>query len=471
MKLKNIFKNRALRKGTYSVGMIFVVLAIVIILNLLVRELPATVTKFDFSVNKMYTLTDTTVDYLKNLEEDVEIYLLAGTGSEDNDLYQMLEKYAALSSHIKLEQIDPTLHPNFVSEYTSELVSTNSIVVASAKRSRVIDYSNVTTQVINWDTYQYETAFDGEGLVTSAINYVVTDNLPVMYLTEGHNEEALSTSFESMVMKANVELKSVNLLETEEVPEDCDILFVYSPSVDFTAEEAQKIINYIDKGGSMTIVSGDTGTKLVNLGIVLEYYGMELEQGVVVETNSKYYLNSNTGLKPAKAAHSIMNSLITKGTSVLLPNAQGISVRADARSSITFTKLLTTSSDSFLRTGSSLSLSIQEDDIAGPITVGIAAEEKHDGITSKVVVFGSGYLVNDSVNQMVSGGNYDMLVNALTWMATIDDNISIPAKSMSLQYLSLTQADFYRWMWILVAIIPVAFIGTGFVVWFTRRRK
>ena len=46
---------------------------------------------------------------------------------------------------------------------------------------------------INYQTYQYETTgFDGEGQVTSAISYVTTDSLPVMYTITGHEEATMT---------------------------------------------------------------------------------------------------------------------------------------------------------------------------------------------------------------------------------------------------------------------------------------
>lgn len=471
MNFKNNFKNKAFKKGTYSVGMIFAVLAIVVLLNMLVRELPATITKFDFSKFKLYTLTDTTIDFLKSLDKEVDIYLIAAQGSEDENLYEMLEKYDAMSGYVNFEQVDPTLHPNFVAEYTTDVLETNSIIVDGGERSRVINYASMSTTVLNYNTFTYDSAFDGEGLVTSAINYVVTDNLPKMYITAGHNEQDMNDTFIGLIGKASVEVETVNILENKGIPEDCEVLFTYTPTEDFTSEEADVIIEYLENGGSYILVTQDMNADLINLGKVLEYYGVEFTGGFAVENNSKYYLTYTADIKPIKNAHPIMNSLITKGTSVFAPMSQGIIIRDDARSSLEITKLLTTSEDSFVRTTDSDAVSIQEGDIPGPIAVAVAIEEDHDGIDTRLAIFGSSYLINDSVDQTVGGGNYDMLLNAIAWMSEIEANVAIEAKTTTISLLSLSQSDIYKWMIILVFVIPVAVIGTGITVWFIRRRK
>ncbi len=471
MNFKNDFKNKAFKKGTYSVGMIFAVLAIVVLLNMLVRELPATITKFDFSKFKLYTLTDTTIDFLKSLDKEVNIYLIAAQGSEDENLYEMLEKYDAMSGYVNFEQVDPTLYPNFVAEYTTEVIETNSIIVDGGERSRVIDYSNMATTVLNYNTFTYDSAFDGEGLVTSAINYVVTDNLPKMYLTAGHNEQEMNETFIGMVGKASVQVETVNILENKGIPEDCEVLFTYTPTEDFTSAEADIIIEYLENGGSYILVTQDMNVDLVNLGKVLEYYGVEFTGGFAIENNSKYYLTYTADIKPIRNTHPIMNSLIAKGTSVFAPRSQGIVIRDDARSSLEITELLTTSEDSFVRTTDSDAVSIQDGDIPGPIAVAVAIEESYNGADTHLAVFGSSYLINDSVDQTVGGGNYDMLLNTIAWMSEIEANIAIEAKTTTISLLSLAQSDIYRWMIILVVVIPVAVIGTGFAVWFMRRRK
>jgi len=471
MDFKNKFKNKAFKKGTYSVGMIFAVLAIVVLLNMLVRELPATITKYDFSTSKLYTLTDTTVDFLKQLDKEVDIYLIAAQGNEDKNLYEMLEQYEGESSHINFEQVDPTLHPNFVAEYTSAVLTANSVIVDGGDRSKIIDYENMATTVMNYNTFTYDSAFDGEGLVTSAINYVVTDNLPKLYITAGHNEQEMNATFTGMIAKQSVQVETVNILENKGIPEDCEVLFTYTPTEDFTSEEVDIIIDYLDNGGSYILVTQDMQADLVNLGRVLEYFGVEFTGGYVIENNSKYYLTYTADIKPIRNPHPIMNSLIAKGTSVFAPRSQGIVIRDDARSSLEITKLLTTSDNSFVRIGSSEAMSMQPDDIEGPIAVAVAIEENHDGVDTHLAVFGSSYLINDSVDQTVGGGNYDMLINTIAWMTKVEANVAIEAKPTTISLLSLSQADIYRWLIVLVVVIPVAFVVSGFTVWFIRRRK
>ncbi|MBQ9765540.1 MAG: GldG family protein [Lachnospiraceae bacterium] len=471
MSSNNKFKNKAFKKGTYSVGMIFAVLAIIVLINMLVRELPANITKHDFSSSKLYTLTDTTKEFLATIDKDVSLYLVAAQGSEDANLYEMLDKYAASSKHVKFEQVDPILHPDFVAKYTEDILSANSVIVDSGVRNAIVDYEAMSTTVLNYDTYTYDYAFDGEGLVTSAINYVLTDDVPVVYFTKGHGEELVSSKFEGMITKASVKFDSVNVLDNNGVPEDCDVLFICPMANDFTATEVELIIDYLEKGGALIFVSGAITAEHPNINTLLEYYGLELTGSYVVENNSKYYFQQSIYPRPIKKSHAITNSLIAKGTSVLLPISQGIEIRDDKRSSVNVTELLLTSDNSFVKMNDNATFVMQDGDIPGPVALGVALEESHDGVKTKLAVYGSTWLISDSADQDVAGGNYAMLINTINWMTDIDANITIQAKPTTIQLFEMSQADIYKWMIILVVVIPVAFVGTGFTVWFVRRRK
>ena len=54
--------------GAFSIGMIVVAFAIAVVVNLVANELPSTVTAIDATSTKLYSITDTTKDYLKTLE-------------------------------------------------------------------------------------------------------------------------------------------------------------------------------------------------------------------------------------------------------------------------------------------------------------------------------------------------------------------------------------------------------------------
>ena len=140
--------------------------------------------------------------------------------SEDETIKKLLEKYEEGSDHIKVEQKDPVVNPKFTSEYTSDDVAANSLIVVCGDRSKVVNYSSIYESSIDYNTYQSTTTgFDGEGQIDSAISYVTSEDLPVLYTLDGHGEKDLDSTLQEDIQKANIDIKSLNLITEESVPE------------------------------------------------------------------------------------------------------------------------------------------------------------------------------------------------------------------------------------------------------------
>ena len=104
---------KSFKAGAYSTGMIVAAVAIVIVLNMVVEQLPGTWTSLDLTSSKLYSLTDQTKEYLKNMDEDVTIYVLVSEENEDTVLGQTLDLYEDLSEHITVQYVDPIQNPRF----------------------------------------------------------------------------------------------------------------------------------------------------------------------------------------------------------------------------------------------------------------------------------------------------------------------------------------------------------------------
>lgn len=99
-KFKDSINKKYLKNGSYSSVMIVVFIAIIIVINMIVGNLPSKYTQLDISSEKLYTIGDETKAMLKNLDKDVTIYQIAQSGSEDETISNLLQRYADESDHI-----------------------------------------------------------------------------------------------------------------------------------------------------------------------------------------------------------------------------------------------------------------------------------------------------------------------------------------------------------------------------------
>lgn len=137
-------RNRlAFRGGSYSLLLTAIVLAVLVVANVFVSVLPASLTKFDISSAKLYSITSNTKVVVNALEQDVTIYWIVQSGQEDEVIENLLDKYDSLSEHIEVVKKNPDVFPTFAGQYTDEAVQNNSLVVECGERNRFIGYSDI----------------------------------------------------------------------------------------------------------------------------------------------------------------------------------------------------------------------------------------------------------------------------------------------------------------------------------------
>ena len=469
---------KLLKHGTYSMAVTAVVIAIVVVLNLVVQEIPSKYREIDLSSQKLYTIGEQTEKILKNLKKDVTLYYIAQDGTESSDIKNLLEKYEEGSKHITVEQKDPAVSPKFASQYTSDNISNNSIIVVCGDKSKVVDYSSMYETSINYQTYSQEvTGFDGEGQLTSAINYVVSDNMPVLYNLEGHDESSMSETMKETIEKANIEIKFLNLLSEEAVPDDAECLFIFAPATDLTKEEADKIISYLENGGKALIVSNYTDEDMPNFESVLENYGVQPVDGIVLEGNTDNYVSQNPYyLLPNIESGEITSELSSQSRYVLIPLAQGIKKADNIRDTLNISSILTTSDSAYSKTNLKDMDTMEKEggDIEGPFDLAVSITEKvGDDKETQIAYFASASIFNDSINSMVSGTNYELLSASLAWMCSTDDSnqISIPSKSYDTTTLTVPTADINFWSIFVTGVLPVCILLIGFGIWMKRRKQ
>lgn len=463
---------KSLRFGAYSTGSIALAVAAVVIVNIIAAELPTTWTSIDVTADKIYSLTDQTKEFLANMDEDVTIYVIVAEKSQDDTLGQTLQRYEELSDHIKVEYVDPNVNPRFYRQYT-DTISMNSLIVVSEKRNKVILYSSIYESEYDYTTgSSTTTGYDGEGQITSALDYVLSDDMPKVYMTEGHGEYDFSSSFTSALKKQNVDYETINLMDYDSLPEDTASLIINAATTDFSADDKDKVLAYLERGGNVVLITGVTEEATPNLDAILDYMGLNRTEGLVVEQNAENYYRSPYFLLP-KQSYSTYTSGLYGQYYIFAPYVQGITIQDEAAEDMTYTTFLSTSDDAFSKVGE---INLQnfdkaEGDIDGPFAIGISAVKTIDENTeATMVVYGCEQLFADEANEMVSGANQVLFTNTVGSFVDAEVNVSIPVKNYEISYLTVPQSRAVLVGLLTVIILPVGCLAAGFIVWFRRRR-
>lgn len=459
----------ALLGGSYSLVISAVVLALLIVVNLFVSALPTTMTKYDISSTKLYSITSNTKVVVNALEEDVTIYWIVQAGQEDDVIENLLGKYESLSDHITVVKRNPDVYPTFAEQYTDEEVPNNSLVVESGDRYRYISYNDIYLSDTNMYSYSYSTSFDGEGAITSAIDYVVTEDLPQLYVLEGHGEAELPSTFSDQLEKENYEVNTLSLLTVDQIPEEADCVLIYAPSTDLSEEEVNMLRDYVADGGKLMVSAGTTENgSLPNLYSLLGDYGVTAAEGIVVEGDREHYaFGMPYVLMPDIASSDITDSLTEENYYVLMPISQGMTVGTSSNGTVT--SLLTTSDTAFSKVaGYSLETYEKEDgDIDGPFTVGLSIEDNSGG---QIVWFSSSTFLEDMYNAYSSGANVDMAMNSLSWLVGEREAIAIRSKSLNYNYLTISDSTSATLKGLMIGVFPLAYLGVGIAVILVKRK-
>ena len=468
---KQALSTRTAKVGGYSVVLALIVLAILVAINVLFSVLPSKFTQFDISAAQLYSLTSDTKVVATNLDKDVTIYWITQAGQESTVLDKLLDRYQDLSDHITVIKKDPDIYPTFAQQYTDETVVNNSLVVECGDKSRYISYNDIY-QV---DTASYYTtgsvsqSFDGEGQITSAIDYVVSDELPKIYLLSGHGEGALSDTFSDELTRSNYEtVADFSLLNVDEIPDDCDTLLINAPTSDISDEELTMLRDYVQGGGRLLVFSGpQKDAELTNLDALLTDYDITVNNGVVVDNDREHYaFTAPYVLMPDIESSDITDPLTEESSHVIVPIAQGLTVGSNS----SVTALLTTSDEAFSKAaGYAMTTYDKEDgDTDGPFTLAVSITDSNAG--GKIVWVATDYLLDDMYNSYSSSANLDLVMNSLSWMVGKNDAVSIRAKSLNNTYLTISSSSATVLKIVMIGVIPVCFLLLG-IDEVLRRRK
>lgn len=461
-----------LKRGAFSIALILVTAAAVIAANLLLGQVPGEYTEFDVTEERLYSLTGDSCKVLDGLQEDVMVYVLSAESNMNKDVVETLNRYQNYSKHIKVEYVDASANPTFASQYTDASLSAGSLIVVSDKRSKCIDLNDLYQTELNYETYAYEmTGYDAEGQITSALNYVTMDGMPKVYLLEGHGERNLEEEFLTVLEKLNIEYETLNLLKTDGVPADAKGLIINAPTADLSADDAEKIRQYLSGGGDALFVCGYSEEALSNYESLFADYGVTMAKGMVVEQDMDYYYQNMLYLLPEVLYDERTASAY--GSYVFVPYAGGIVIDREAEEKGDVSYLLQTTEEAFARTNPDEVTDGEkaEEDIDGPFALGASVTRQTENGDSAVIIYSSAEIFSEAADAVVSGNNKKLFQDAVKSFAAVENSVSIPVKSYYDGILTVPASEFLAEGLLMVLALPMGLLAAGFVIWLQRRKQ
>ena len=211
---------------------------------------------------------------------------------------------------------------------------------------------------------------------------------------------------------------------------------------------------------------------------LLDYYMIKVGSDVVYEQDSSMRTElSGVELVPNLSSHDITSPLIEGAVNVYVHEALSLDYYAPTSEGIEQSALMNTSE-------SSLSIPVEDylngsysnkldSYLAEPHCVGMALSVRDSASISgdaytRIVVFGSSEIIMGA--RQNSEGNQSIMVNSVSWVENKLDSLSITAKAIADYSFVITNLASVRVIVIIViAVLPIIILGTGFIIY--RRRK
>ena len=454
--------------------------AAVLVLNLSASFIPDSVMVHDVTKRDFQLLTDQTKSFLATLDQEVTIYIYSSEKNADENVVKMIRSYGE-NDKIAVEYVDPEANSQFALQYTKNGLSEGSLVVKSGDRFRVISENKIYTwSDPDMESYGFSPdGFDLEGLLTSAIDYVTTKNLPKIYEITGHGELLLTGSFLTAVNRENVEVSELSLVAAGKIPADARGLLILAPDEDYSEEEISLLRDYLEKGGNLYVLLQWSEEPKERLHRFLSEYGIIVENGIVSEGDADLYFQEPYYLIPEIQETSVTEGL--SGSMALSVMSVGMKVENEAAEVI-----LKTTDHAFLKKNPEM-----EDqsgnatgDETGEYILGVflkktvdVTEGSGDASGAKVTreaklsVFASPYMTQETMNDAISGMNQKLFIQILGEMVSHKNPISIPTKNYTPRYVTVSESDSRFFGTILIGILPGLTLIAGLVIWVIRRRR
>lgn len=488
MDFKKILSNRKLRFGSFATALSIAFLVVIILLNVIFSVLAERYPiNIDLTKDSIFMLTDESIDYLKGLEKDVDVFVLADEatfttyGGYYTQAVEVINKYSQYSKHVNVSYVDIVKNPTFTANYPDLELNVYDILVQCNGRSRVVEVNDLFNIRSSNSYYgsSYIASSKAEQTMTSAIMAVASDRVVKIAVTTGH-EEFTDTDLEGLLEQNNFELVTVDL-NTEDIPQDADAALMISPSRDMDEAVLKKLdvflYNNDNYGKSLIYFADVTQPAMPNMEAFLEEWGISVGDGVVFQTDNSKVLNYSPYFSLVDYADEKYSETFTsKGTYVTLPFSRPLSQAFTERNGFATSVLLQFGEAAGIRPSDAADSFVPSAaDASGPIPGMILSTKARyvnmDPYESHVVVCGTVSAVESSILQSTSVTNGEYFTNLFNTLTQRDDVITIAPKVLGNTQLDITAQQAYTLLMIFMVALPVVVMAAGLIIWLRRRNK
>ncbi len=484
-------RGRQVRYGGNALLMIVLFIGIVALIAFLSQRYSK---RIDLTASHSFSISQQSKKVLDNLPQPVKAWAFFSQTSNRADTETLLKSYTAASGgKFSYEMVDPDARPTLASQYGLTQGDTDIVVLEmGAKRQKLTG--------------------SAESDITSGLSRISSDTQKVVYLLQGHGERSTDDTSQNGVLLAqqalqgdNYVVKPLSLISAPaissttsltstgsltattavtvsggltntaqpqqfgKIPADAAVLVINAPQVPLLDGEWQIVSQWLNNGGKLFVLEDGLGGPTGIEPSLLADWGLRVRDDLAIDPSG-----SATGDPATLVIQRGDFSPITKDmrAEAIMPGARSIDVPQQTTQGTTFTPIAQTSSQSWGESDlAHLSTGVRYDpgkDTLGPLTIALTAErDAPGGAKARLALYANSRFSSD--RWINSGGNLDLFVNTVNWLAEDEQLISIRAQAPAVRTLFIPPTDAKLIVFFSVAALPLLVLGLGAVVWWRRR--
>ena len=425
--------------------------------------------RIDTTSNRRFSLAQQTSNILAGLDREIHFtcfFKEATAGKKELD--DLLKEYSSSSNLIIYEFIDPDKDP------------------VAARRYEIKSYGTI---VVESQGLQEKIHGISEDEITNTILKVTRTERKKIYFVTGHGEQSIEDNepegikkLQEAILSENYEVAELLTLREEELPRDCEILIIAAAEKDIFPSERVIISRYLAEGGTLLVLL-EPILDLPELYRLISRYGIEIGDDVVIDRFGRVLAgNFLTPVVNQYGAHPITEGFAHAS---FFPQARSISAMKEPPGGATVEVIASTGESAYAETNIDAILEEGktqyegEKDLAGPVGLAAVATIDVDTTTaldspwrsakSRVVVFGDSDFASNSYLDL--GGNRDLILNTISWLAEEEDLIAIRPKDSLTQPVMLTALQGRIVFWLPVVFLPALVGAVGVAVAVRKKRS
>jgi hypothetical protein len=460
--------------------------------------------RFDWTSQGIFTLSPKSKTVLRELNEDLDLYVFLSRGEAGFlPTDELLKRYAAASSHIHLHYVDPDREATQFKLLAQRFGVAAGVVESGEARADVA--AVVARGDKNWhvsredlvaadmglsgqDGATDEVQLKGEQSMTGAIVQVTSGRATKLCVTQGHGEWATDDTAERSLVSLkrglrhdNLEWQGFETLGQKAVPAECDAVLVIGPLRPFSEQEAKLLLEYVRGGGNLMLALDPVieRDQIASTGFEgpLRDFGVRVDPALALELDKERLLTRNVAefVVTEFGDHATTRPL-QHSARVFLSLARSITPIGDgAQAEI----LLRGSEKSFGKTNIAEITPDTEPvrgaaDITGPVSLAVASEQQKSGDKNKsrggrLIVIGDSDFMTDALLQTAELANFHMASAFVGWVSQRPALIDIPPKKIKAGNIVFSQDDLWALFFRVAVLLPAAALVLGIAVWLNRR--